>query len=160
ATKRKVVKKGYYEVDEDVVLKLHDGAKDERDENYQSTPTQIMDFADDIAYSVYDMQDAFTIGIIHPFDLAHCTPEMLETIHTKVDKDQEVRRRCKGQLGTIEAKDIKKVLEKLSSDMISWIPLNERGSDDYVASKMVQTHPRHRTKITSKLIDEFINALK
>lgn len=79
------IRKGYYGVEQEVVadVKKQLLGSDSAAKLY-SLECQIMDLADDIAYSTYDMEDAFAANLISPFDLCAAEDFVIDTVHTKV----------------------------------------------------------------------------
>lgn len=64
------IKKGYYQCDKNIVEVVKE--KLVGDKNYQGFKTiecSIMDIADDIAYSTYDLEDAFKAGFLTPYKM-------------------------------------------------------------------------------------------
>ncbi len=78
--------KGYYASEKDVVGwvkksvckgKWYSG-------QFKTIECQIMDIADDIAYSTYDLEDSFKAGFLEPIDLLCSSPELLTNVAKKV----------------------------------------------------------------------------
>ncbi len=57
---------GVYDDDLEVFTWLRDGSPTER----RCLESQVMDWADDVAYSVHDLEDGIIAGLVHPSDLA------------------------------------------------------------------------------------------
>ena len=57
---------GVYDDDVEVFAWLRDGVDGER----RCLETQVMDWADDVAYSVHDLEDGIVAGLVRPVDLA------------------------------------------------------------------------------------------
>ncbi len=76
--------KGYYESEVEVVEKIRNHL-DARGRDIKTIECQIMDLADDIAYSTYDLEDTLEAGIMTPFDMMSIDDEMLEKITFEVD---------------------------------------------------------------------------
>lgn len=63
-----VVTKGYYEEEAEVVAQIKMRLGVESVATLYTIECQIMDIADDIAYSAYDLEDTMEAGIVTPFD--------------------------------------------------------------------------------------------
>jgi len=79
--------KGYYNDDKSLISKL----KKHITGNLHQTPFKtiecsIMDVADDIAYSTYDLEDNFKAGFLEPIELFNVDDSILETVAAKVAK--------------------------------------------------------------------------
>lgn len=82
--------KGYYECDKPLVDKIKkavlNGSKIEAG-SFKTVECTIMDIADDIAYSTYDLEDAFKAGFISPMDLLFPSQELQEKLVDKVNRN-------------------------------------------------------------------------
>jgi dGTPase len=64
------LKKGYYDSERDLVRRIkHSVARDENVKDFRTIECSIMDLADDIAYSTYDLEDAFKNGFLSPISM-------------------------------------------------------------------------------------------
>lgn len=100
--------KGYYETESDLVQKLkqHVG-KPPSGFQFKTVECQIMDLADDIAYSTYDLEDAMKAGFSHPLGIRArllADTDLIARVHRKVQgvvsdaSDKEVFRVLNGLL--------------------------------------------------------------
>lgn len=77
--------KGYYEEDEDIVQDVKARViRSFVDQTLKTIECQVMDFADDIAYSTYDLEDCMIAGVCTPLDLLSCSDSLLEVIAVEV----------------------------------------------------------------------------
>ena len=80
--------KGYYYSEKDLVEKIKEkvlGSEYTVNEGeFKSIECQIMDQADDIAYSTYDLEDSFKGGFLSPLDLMVLPNSIIESIAKKI----------------------------------------------------------------------------
>jgi dGTPase len=92
------VRKGYYHTEADVVeqVKQHVIGKRYREllngALFRTIECQIMDFADDVAYATYDLEDAFKSGFMTPLDLLTAGDETYSAVARDIKQDAAVRR--------------------------------------------------------------------
>ena len=77
------VAKGYYESESDVVAWVKHQVAPGFRKRFKTIECQIMDVADDIAYSTYDLEDTFKAGFLNPLDLL-ASVELYESVAEKV----------------------------------------------------------------------------
>jgi dGTPase len=80
--------KAYYKSEEPLVatIKKKVTGIENYTEAFKTIECQIMDIADDIAYSTYDLEDALKVGFIGPFDVMFPDDKVIENITKKVRK--------------------------------------------------------------------------
>lgn len=83
-------RKGYYENDTDLVEEIKQRVTGGKEVvAFKTIECSIMDVADDIAYSTYDLEDAFQAGFLQPMDLLSILPNLAETVAKSVQKAME-----------------------------------------------------------------------
>lgn len=159
---KKGLVKGYYASEAGIIntvkSKLSDKKKCRR--NLKTIECQIMDIADDIAYSTYDLEDSFKAGFIKLLDLLSDPENIFPRVARKVYKEIKVR---------IDEKDIHERLKKIFFDIFD-PPLQEnvighkltRDLYEFLhfysvetvnnLSKMYAENGYYRTDLTSKLV--------
>lgn len=81
--------KGYYADDASIVKALKDAVApgwNKRNKPFKTIECAIMDIADDIAYSAYDLEDSFKAGFLSPVEILTSPTELLEKVARKVAK--------------------------------------------------------------------------
>lgn len=149
--KRKVgvsLKKGYYLAEKKIVeeIKSNVGLPSDKIINFKTIECQIMDIADDIAYSTYDLEDSMKGGFTHPLFLLSKISE--ENIFKKiVDKvKQEVADATKNEI----------------FDAITDIFQDDAGGtalETFTASKLIASDGFMRTNFCSELVGGFIDGI-
>jgi len=80
--------KGYYESEAPIVKSIKQNIYgNENLKDFKTIESQIVDFADDISYATYDMDDAFRIGFIKPLDILSVPDYVLTEITQKINKN-------------------------------------------------------------------------
>jgi dGTPase len=181
--------KGYYADEKELVRDIKGAvAGDTAYPDFKTVECQIMDIADDIAYSTYDLEDAMKVGFTSPLDFLRLSrqPQLLRRIAIKVWKTVEDRTDTfdENSVPPELVEDIEgvesKVLTVLYGIARSCVPnleevqkrtaaseikgearLIELGivSDAYRAAKDVQENGYLRTSLTSQLVGEFIQGV-
>ncbi|WP_082605395.1 deoxyguanosinetriphosphate triphosphohydrolase family protein [Curvibacter sp. PAE-UM] len=142
------LEKGYYESERELVekIKAHVGVPT-ASTKFKTVECQIMDIADDIAYSTYDLEDAMKGGFSHPMQLlAKVGDESLLTkLHEKV------------------AKEVPKVTpDEVFAALTDLFMLNGADTpalEQYTTSKMLASDAKMRSEFTSELIGRFMRGV-
>jgi dGTPase len=166
--------KGYYPEEKDLVQKIKLAVTDQTNyPNFKTVECQIMDFADDIAYSTYDFEDAMKVGFTSLLDLLRLSeqPQLLKRIAVKVWKavtgrkdnfdEETVPAELKQQI-EITSAEILAILGELGRRVIpedSDLDVSQLVSAAYNAAKNVQENGYLRTSLTSELVGEFIQGI-
>lgn len=137
--------KGYYVTEEQLVADIKRHVQGvEHLGSFKTIECQIMDLADDIAYSTYDLEDAMKGGFIHPMEvLAKIGDEsLLKKLHAAVKE---------------EVTDVteQQVFDAVT-DLLPMEAGNGNGLQSYTASKLIATNGVLRTEFFSELVGAFI----
>lgn len=162
-SKEEDVKKGYYFEDAPVVKDIKEAVCQGLGEGdkFKTIECSIMDIADDIAYSTYDLEDSFKAGFLTPSKILSSDEELLEKVAKKVGK-------AVGK--TITATKVLSVFLDLFAGWITDAKQDqdaERTKDEIILSALavgsemdgVATDGHVRTQFTSDLVGRFINGV-
>lgn len=152
------ITKGFYLSERPIVEKIR---KDVHPQGGKSPlrviECQIMDLADDIAYSTYDLEDAFKGGLINPLDLLFPDDEVMEEVARRVARELE----C--QFDRIHVREVVRELfavfgEPLERPDRKWQDwyMNQLGNS-YRAARDAALNGFLRTSLTSSLVNRFIH---
>ena len=89
----KPVVKGYYASEESIVQKVKESVAPNlgKKEKFKTIECHLMDLADDIAYSTYDLEDSFKAGFLTPLTILASPPELLERVSRQIRKRTELK---------------------------------------------------------------------
>jgi len=119
-SKRAKFRKGYYGSEAYLVKKLKAAVCGRAiPRKFKTVECQIMDLADDIAYSTYDLEDSLKAGFLTPAEILASSNTLLQAVAKKVTK--EIGRRVTSQT----------VLNTFTA-IFDLTPPNARGEDDLV----------------------------
>ncbi len=142
--------KGYYNEEsrlvEDIKQKLLEPYGRATVENFKTIECYIMDVADDIAYSTYDVEDALKGGFIDPLSMASIDNKLLDKIYNAMPSDLEITK-----------SEIQNILKDIFSD---YIDFSTDSTAIYKISKNIANNSLLRTKLTSKLVNSCIQNIK
>jgi len=148
-TKSSELKKGYYPSERALVdqIKKHVGAPSAKSIKFKTIECQIMDVADDIAYSTYDLEDAMKGGFTHPLALLGRlgNRSLIKRIHDKVVKSVD---------GATEQDVFDALTDLLHLDADGGSAL-----DAYTQSKLIASDSRMRTAYSSELVGRFMEGI-
>ncbi|QLE78860.1 dNTP triphosphohydrolase [Francisella sp. Scap27] len=140
------VTKGYYQEElrlvESIKKSLLSNKSIASDKSFKTIECYIMDVADDIAYSTYDVEDALKGGFIDPLSMASIDDKLIAKILDAVPDNLN-----------ITAEDVKNILKNIFAEKIDF---DGDCRDIYQASKNIANNSLLRTKLTSKLVDSCI----
>ncbi len=154
-SKNAKLSKAYYASEEKIVKAIKTGVgAPPIDIPFKTVECQIMDLADDISYSTYDLEDAMKGGFSHPLGIRSklvTDPDLLARVHEKVK--QVVPHATK--------KDVFKTLQKLFDlGELDTEGLGMSGAMfELEYSNLVASQGHLRTGFTSSLVGRFMNGI-
>lgn len=167
--KQKGICKGYYTTEKSLVrnIKRHVGANRLCVKSFKTIECQIMDIADDIAYSTYDLDDALKSGLIRILDIISLDDSALKEIARKTNDaiGEKIQREVSptdvwaALLGILESQKVFEPLiegndSKDISDLALKLGAMRRSEID------LGTQAYERNQLTSHLVGEFIRAVE
>ncbi|RVH49318.1 dGTP triphosphohydrolase [Sinorhizobium meliloti] len=173
--KQNKVVKGYYESDSALVQKVKSSViGEEYTDEFKSVECSIMDIADDIAYSTYDLEDVFKSGFLRPLDLFALDESIYEAVVATINK--RLKRQYPDYDREISVKDAKEILHDVFSELFTFgteqlsILRNRKTSNEYKKmyfSVEAEQRSRHyaedgysRTTFTSNLVQVFLQGVE
>ena len=159
--------KGYYGSEANVVKTVKECLIEKPlslEKPFKTIECSIMDIADDIAYSTYDVEDALKAEFLTPFDIVAADPTIFEEICEKLKKDridisvEECRKALFAVFAEMWHTPIDKQRNLINNQDFERESLNNL-LDVYRRSKNLANNGFNRTALTSKMVNTFINGV-
>jgi dGTPase len=166
--------KGYYGFDQKLVSWIKECVTGERDyKHFKTVECQIMDLADDIAYSTYDLEDGLKAGFITLHDALFASEKVRQEIAWTINKKFE-----KGEIDAhLTKEDVDELLKELFARALNiskpasfeGIEVDENNFTQlailfsnslHVISRTYNDDGFARTYLTSKLVDQFMRGVQ
>lgn len=169
-TKEDKLEKGYYKSERELINNIKKNVincKDYKGE-FKSIECQIMDIADDIAYSTYDLEDALKAEFISPLEILNDTSkdELMALVAEKVSKKLNLSftsteagkalSQLFGENVFLKNKIIEELKDKKTEDE-QYVAITKSALKAYDMSLLVTKDGYMRNNLTSRLVDKFIN---
>lgn len=143
------LEKGYYLTEAELVGRIKEKVGAPREgAKFKTIECQIMDIADDIAYSTYDLEDAMKGGFLHPLSL----------ITSCADRQVFMRVRDKVKKEVADVKD-EEVAQAIQDLCILGAAEGITAAEQYKQSKLIASNGRMRTDFSSELVGQFMRGV-
>ncbi len=154
------VTKGYYESEKSLVtaIKSHVAPGYPAGETFKTLECQIMDLADDIAYSTYDLEDGLKGGFLDPLMLH-------QIVRSDRELAEKVRRKVEDSRPNTTLDDIRAALETVLHFSQSGYPTDAPDTDldplnCYHLAKVFGEDGYSRVALTSEIVNTFVSGVK
>jgi dGTPase len=168
--------KGYYDLEGAMVDQIRKSLLGPNTSALKTIECSIMDVADDIAYSTYDIEDSFKAGFLSPLSMMSASDDFKQTVADKVIKKTRSIYGNVNASSNFDKSHINEVLADIFYDMLQLpaadvkriqeapIEIAEAkflfSANSYVTSKEIGKNGYIRTQFTSQLVGRFINAVE
>ncbi len=175
------IQKGYYRTEKGLVadIKRHVLGSDKIPDVFKTIECAIMDVADDIAYSTYDLEDAFKAQFLSPMKMISASEELLDSIADQVTTGLKKHPQVPNPSeATFTRQEVLATLLALFSDILSIPDFDDEQSPQkksglavrverasiasaiYDASNSLCENGYLRTEFTSNLVGRFIRGIQ
>lgn len=157
--------KGYYHTEKDLIETIKAKLLCPPGRKLKTIECSIMDLADDIAYSTYDIEDAFKAGFLTPFEMMSSDDALLLQIIEKLKKDEIdiTVAQCRSFLYGLFIDTWKDYIEEQKKLSNTDDYYNEKALGAYLSaydlSKKIASDGYKRTEFSSSLVGEFIKGI-
>jgi len=161
--------KGYYACDSVLVKTIKRTIKAVSVDRFKTIECSIMDLADDIAYSTYDIEDAFAAGFLNPIAILSVSDEIKRNIVTAIQ--EKINKEYSDLANDERHFTIDDLNRALGSVFAAPLHISEEvfrrrwtaselgayvGGEVYRTSVLLAKSPYHRTQFTSDLIGRLV----
>jgi dGTPase len=163
--KNRSLVKGYYRSEKEVVDEIKGQLGCAGIKSFKTIECAIMDLADDIAYSTYDLEDAFKVGFLTPIEMMAVSDDILLQILDKLRKDkiEKTVSACHSELYEIFAETWKAYTDNQRTIAIGDEFFDEKTLanilNTYNLSKTMASDAYYRTTFTSDLVNQFVDGV-
>ncbi|ALK16360.1 MULTISPECIES: dGTP triphosphohydrolase [Burkholderia cepacia complex] len=158
------LQKGYYYTEGDIVRRVKGAvAPGYKGRDFKTVECSIMDLADDIAYSTYDLEDSLHASFVSPFSLQYA-------LRTNNALQAEVLRKCNKALeksgheeldGAAEAiSTLEHIFEDLANTDLATAQSEQRELHFWAANRMLNESGLMRTRFTAERIGKLLDSVE
>ena len=156
--------KGFYYTESDIVKEIKTQILNSKDNKLKTIECQIMDVADDIAYSTYDLEDGLKAEFYNIFDLIFTDEEIVKNISDKVSQalskpftNDQIRDVLIDLFYTALKPPRFENIEINNNNFEDYFLMSAQGA--YNTCKKVSKDGNLRTTLTSGLVGQFIRGI-
>jgi dGTPase len=157
--------KGYYPVESDLVGRIKQAVAPGCTAAFKTIECGIMDLADDIAYSTYDLEDAFKAQFLSPIGMAAATADEKAEIVAEINDKLSAEYPTLDRGDYLSVAEVDNALESIFYDLFDEEP-TQTGStymlaaQTYRQSSVLGENGYFRTDFTSKLVNLFMTGIE
>jgi dGTPase len=156
--------KGYYDMEADLVRAIKEKVAPGFQGKFKTIECSIMDLADDIAYSTYDLEDAFKSKFLTPLGMAAATADEKTIIANEINAKLVDEYGDFGRNNPLTKEEIEAALQNIFFDLYDGAPakpddIYQNSAELYRKSCVLAENGYLRTEFTSKLVNLFMNGI-
>jgi dGTPase len=166
-TEKCELSKGFYKSEKEIIDTIKSkvlGRKPTKGQVFKTVECQIMDIADDISYSTYDLEDAFKAGFLTPYDLISADEKIIEEIAKKLKKPittEEIRNTIIETFGAAFALIINNDQKAIKpNDDLYFEKTIQNFINAYQSSKTISSDGYTRNQFSSFLVSMFLDGIE
>jgi dGTPase len=157
--------KGYYGIESDLVARIKHAVAPGHQGSFKTLECSIMDLADDIAYSTYDLEDAFKAQFLSPIGMAAATADeklyIVNEINEKIAEEYPTLEQSK----YLTINEVDEVLQSIFYDLFDGeapqpADAYSHAAQIYRQSSVLGENGYFRTDFTSKLVNLFMTGIE
>lgn len=135
--------KGYYASEHRLVEKIKQ-AVSATQQPFKTVECRIMDIADDIAYSTYDLEDGFKAGFYHPVMFFSYPEQVFENVARKVSRATQT---------TFSASDVQEELFRIFASVYNFEDFNLNEAEDTEGAQYFAIDKREASAVFSNIVN-------